>query len=62
MSDDIPSHISPFEQIRRLSDDGHEYWSARDFMVVLGYAKWQRFREAIERALVACQKLSLIHI
>ena len=56
MSDDIPSHISPFEQIRRLSDDGHEYWSARDFMVVLGYAKWQRFREAIERALVACQK------
>jgi DNA-damage-inducible protein D len=54
-SDDVRSHISPFEQIRYLTEVGDEYWSARELMNVLGYAKWQRFREAIERAITACQ-------
>ena len=56
MSDEVPSHISPFEQIRQMAADGNELWSARDLMVVLSYTKWQRFREAIQRAIVACQK------
>jgi DNA-damage-inducible protein D len=55
MSDDVPSRISPFEQIRQPADDGSAYWSARALMEVLGYAKWQRFREAIQRAILACQ-------
>lgn len=54
MSDEAPSHISPFERIRRTSDAGDEYWTARELMEVLGYAKWQRFREAIQRAVTAC--------
>ena len=56
MSDQVPSHISPFEQIRQMTEDRNEFWSARDLMVILGYAKWQRFREAIQRAIIACQK------
>lgn len=54
MSDEAPSHISPFELIRHTSEAGNEYWSARELMGVLGYAKWQRFREAILRAVTAC--------
>lgn len=29
MMNDIP-HTSPFEQIRKVSEDSTEYWSARD--------------------------------
>lgn len=54
MSDEAPSHISPFERIRHTTEDGGEYWSARELMDVLDYAKWQRFREAIQRAVTAC--------
>lgn len=32
-----------------------EFWSARDLMLVLGYATWQKFSEAIERAKNACK-------
>ncbi len=55
MSEDVPSRISPFEAIRHQTDAGDEYWSARELMAVLGYARWQRFREAIQRAIIACQ-------
>lgn len=41
---------SPFDAIRRVSEVGAEYWSARDLMPLLGYEKWERFAEAVERA------------
>ena len=42
-----------FEGIRK-SDGSGEYWSARELMQALGYAKWQKFADALERAVVAC--------
>lgn len=54
-SDDVRSHISPFEAIRQAREDGEEYWSARDLAEVLGYTNWRNFRTALERAIVACQ-------
>lgn len=47
-------HVSPFESIRRTNDEGHEFWSARDLSKVLGYARWDKFKNAIEKAEVAC--------
>jgi DNA-damage-inducible protein D len=32
-----------------------EFWSARDFMEVLGYVTWRQFTEAIDRAKEACK-------
>lgn len=46
---------SPFDQIKRLHPNGAEYWSARDLMSLLGYAKWQKFEDAIDRAKATCQ-------
>lgn len=40
---------SPFDSIRREDEDG-EYWSARDLMPLLGYEKWERFVDAVDRA------------
>ena len=44
-----------FEQIRHINEYGAEYWLARELQVVLEYAQWRRFSEAIERAKLACQ-------
>ena len=45
---------SPFEAIRRLDDEGREYWSARDLYKVLGYTNWRNFKIAIDKAQIAC--------
>ncbi|SRR6266581_3529305 len=49
------SHISPFEAIREVAEDGSEYWSARDLSKILGYAEWRNFTTAIEKAKEACE-------
>lgn len=44
---------SPFDSIKRVGEDGAEYWSARDLMPLLGYNMsnpWQKFSGVIERA------------
>lgn len=43
---------SPFDALRRFDDRG-EWWSARDLMPHLGYEKWERFEDSVERARVA---------
>lgn len=40
---------SPFDALRREDERG-EYWSARDLMPLLGYTKWERFEDSIDRA------------
>ncbi len=42
------------DSIKRV-DKEFEYWSARELMVVLGYAKWQKFVEVVEKAKEACR-------
>lgn len=46
---------SPFDTIRYVTDNGIEYWSARDLQTLLGYTEWRKFEDAIERAKVACK-------
>ncbi|MCX6739039.1 MAG: DNA damage-inducible protein D [Candidatus Parcubacteria bacterium] len=46
-----------FESIKRVTQDKNpmEFWSARDLMPMLGYAKWQKFSEVIEKAKESCK-------
>jgi DNA-damage-inducible protein D len=44
-----------FEQIRRVREDGTEYWTARELASVLEYAKWENFSKVIDRATLACK-------
>lgn len=48
------------ESIKKVSNDQDalEFWSARDLMPILGYVKWQKFAEVIERSKCACEKSS----
>jgi len=58
MSDSKPpttGHTSPFEAIRRVDEEGPEYWCARDLSKILGYTtNFRNFKPAIEKAKEAC--------
>jgi len=43
-----------FESIKHYTEDGIEYWSARELQPILEYSQWRRFEETIERAKTAC--------
>ncbi len=47
-----------FEKIKRINDEGREYWSARDLMNVLEYIEWRKFDKTIEKAIYACKSSS----
>ncbi len=44
-----------FENIKHLTDEGIEFWYARELQKILGYVQWRRFNDAIERAKLACK-------
>src|SRR5260370_38395663 len=46
-----------FDSIKQTNMYGEEYWSARDLMPLLGYAKkWQNFEGVIKKAMTACEE------
>ncbi|MBF6612167.1 MAG: DNA damage-inducible protein D [Chloroflexi bacterium] len=46
---------SPFDQLRRETEEGVEYWSARDLAKILGYTQYDKFRNALQKAMTACE-------
>ena len=55
MSDLVKYSEQTFESIKHVNEYGEEYWLARDLQLVLEYAQWRRFSDAIERAKLACK-------
>ena len=51
---DQQTTTSPFETIKHTTDEGTEYWSARELAPILDYSRWQRFWPVIEKAMMAC--------
>ena len=44
-----------FEGHAQQTDNGVEYWLARDLQHLLGYAKWDNFLSVIAKARTACE-------
>lgn len=44
-----------FDEIAHSTEDGVEFWLARELQLVLGYARWENFTNAIEKAKVSCE-------
>ena len=38
------------EGVKRQTDQGHDYWHAREIMTTLGYVEWENFEKVIEKA------------
>lgn len=51
-----PQLTARFDELgKRLPDEGIEFWFARDLMEPLGYARWENFTTAIQRAIESCK-------
>ena len=44
MTEITNQHHQTFESIRQQTDDGIDFWSARDLLPVLGYSRWDKFQ------------------
>ena len=44
-----------FESIKKINEQGQEYWSARELDKVLGYFDYRNFLSVIEKAKKACE-------
>jgi DNA-damage-inducible protein D len=44
-----------FEGIKHISEDGNEFWYARELAGVLEYVEWRNFVKVLERAMLACK-------
>ena len=51
----IQSLTNNFESFASKTDDGIEFWLARDLQELLGYTQWRNFAAVIEKAKTACQ-------
>ncbi len=51
----IKKTISSFDDIAQHTEDGVEFWYARDLMPHLGYDRWENFDKAIKRAIESCK-------
>lgn len=46
---------SIFEKAKQISENGLEYWNAREMQIILQYNSWDKFLNVIEKAKDACQ-------
>jgi DNA-damage-inducible protein D len=44
-----------FDDIKKIDENGNEYWFARELQEVLAYAKWENFHKVIKQAMVSCK-------
>lgn len=50
----IETLTSDFESFVQQTEDGVEFWLARDLQHLLGYSKWDNFKNVISKAKTAC--------
>ena len=55
MSNLIAKEYQGFEQIKRIDENGNEYWFARELAPVLEYVQWRNFSRVLDRAMLACR-------
>lgn len=44
-----------FENIKRIDENGVEFWYARELQTVLEYTEWRNFNQVIDKAKLACE-------
>jgi len=45
-----------FEKIKKLDENGIEYWEARELMPLLGYTRWENFEKVISKSKESSKK------
>ncbi len=45
-----------FESLKKYTQHGTEYWSARELQLCLGYSEWRKFENTIKKAIASCKQ------
>lgn len=45
-----------FESLKKQTQHGTEYWSARELQCCFGYSEWRKFENAIKKAVNSCKQ------
>ena len=53
MSDITKYNEQTFENIKHVTENGDEFWYARELQIVLEYAQWRNFESVIEKGKTA---------
>jgi DNA-damage-inducible protein D len=51
----VQTLTSNFESNARKTEDGVEFWLARDLQKLLGYLRWENFQNVLLKAKTACE-------
>ena len=54
-TDVIQTLTSTFEANAQQTENGVEFWLARDLQHLLGYSKWENFLNVVSKAKTACE-------
>ena len=54
-NDPIVTITASFEGHAQQTENGIEYWLARDLQHLLGYAEWRNFLNIVSKAKTACE-------
>lgn len=46
---------SPFEKIKKISEQGYEFWWARDLASLLEYSRFEKFMNVVSKAEISCK-------
>jgi DNA-damage-inducible protein D len=55
MSDLTKYNIKTFEKIKRYTDEGIEFWYARELQEILEYTEWRNFENVIQKAIISAE-------
>ncbi|WP_211371477.1 DNA damage-inducible protein D [Altericroceibacterium indicum] len=55
----IDTLLAAFEAAARETEDGNQFWTARELAVLLGYADYRNFLSTVEKAKTACRQMRL---
>ena len=44
-----------FDDIKHIDEFGNEYWLARELQLVFDYKRWDKFKNVIDNAKLACK-------
>ena len=55
MSDLKAKEYKTFQEIKHVSENGTEFWFARELAGVLEYVQWRNFSKVLDRAKLACK-------
>lgn len=55
MGTEIVPLVNTLDSLRKVANNGSDFWMARDVQPHLGYATWESFSKVIEKAKMACE-------